>query len=357
MATALQVAANARNATLSTGPKTPAGKGRSSKNALRHGLRSELPVVPGERPEDWQEHLDGILRSLVPDGALERALAERVVLCLWRLRRVARYETAVTAVGLDEVEEIVCQAGGRFGPPGQPEPDPVRLHKAVDDLARKRQAVDAWAGSFRLMQALPGLPDGARVDGGEAYGVLLDVLDAADDYEGDLPELDDEGFLAGIGVPEGAWQDPYAWDGWTAGTLRAGVARVSRAVRLASEWLLAQATEDRRRKQERGEVEVGQLGREVKALRRQLRLREDRLRQRRLLPDADTLATLSRYEAHLSRQMLQALHELQRLQAARAGEPVPPPAALDVTVDADTPTPALPAPEGAEAILEGTGGH
>jgi hypothetical protein len=117
----------------------------------------------------------------------------------------------------------------------------------------------------------------------------------------------------------------------------------------------SRATEDRRRKQERGEVEVRQLGQEVRALRRQMRLKEDRLRQRRLLPDADTLATLSRYEAHLSRQMFQALHELQRLQAARAGEPVPPPAALDVTVGADTPTPALPAPEGAEALLGGTG--
>jgi hypothetical protein len=53
--------------------------------------------------------------------------------------------------------------------------------------------------------------------------------------------------------------------------------------------------------------------------------------------------------------MLQALHELQRLQAARAGEPVPPTAALDVTVDADNSTPALPAPEGADAMLEGTG--
>jgi hypothetical protein len=211
-----------------------------------------------------------------------------------------------------------------------------------------------WADPFRLMKALPGLPDEARVDGGEAYGVLQDVLDASENYEGDLPDLYDEDFVAGLGIPKGEWQDAYAWDGWTAGALRRGVALVARAVRLAPEELLAQATEGRRRKQERGAVEARQLAREVKALRRQMRLKGDRLRKRRLLPDADTLATLSRYEAHVSRQMLQALHELQRLQAARAGEPVPPPAALDVTVDADTPTPALPAPEGAEAMLEST---
>ena len=56
------------------------------------------------------------------------------------------------------------------------------------------------------------------------------------------------------------------------------------------------------------------------------------MRRQRILPERGTLETLSRYEAHLSRQLNQALHELQRLQAARAGEPVSPPAALDVTL-------------------------
>jgi hypothetical protein len=55
-----------------------------------------------------------------------------------------------------------------------------------------------------------------------------------------------------------------------------------------------------------------------------------------LLPDENTLGKVTRYEAHLSRQMLQALHTLERLQAARAGQPVPPPAALDVTIEGET---------------------
>ncbi len=49
---------------------------------------------------------------------------------------------------------------------------------------------------------------------------------------------------------------------------------------------------------------------------------------------ADSLGTLSRYEAGLDRALYAALHELQRLQAARAGEPVRVPAVLDVTVTA-----------------------
>jgi hypothetical protein len=43
MATEKQIAANRANAKLSTGPKTAAGKVRSSRNAFRHGLSGRLP--------------------------------------------------------------------------------------------------------------------------------------------------------------------------------------------------------------------------------------------------------------------------------------------------------------------------
>lgn len=50
--------------------------------------------------------------------------------------------------------------------------------------------------------------------------------------------------------------------------------------------------------------------------------------------EADALGKLARYEAALERSLYRALHELQRLQAARAGADVPLPAAVDVTVSA-----------------------
>src|SRR5438128_11326176 len=46
----------------------------------------------------------------------------------------------------------------------------------------------------------------------------------------------------------------------------------------------------------------------------------------------ETFAKLARYEAALERAFYRALHELQRLQAARAGQAVPPPVAVDVDV-------------------------
>jgi hypothetical protein len=46
-------------------------------------------------------------------------------------------------------------------------------------------------------------------------------------------------------------------------------------------------------------------------------------RRERVLPDQADLQRISRYEAHLSRQMYQALHELEALQTRRGGKAAP----------------------------------
>ncbi|MGO9606192.1 MAG: hypothetical protein ACLQAT_22835 [Candidatus Binataceae bacterium] len=55
-----------------------------------------------------------------------------------------------------------------------------------------------------------------------------------------------------------------------------------------------------------------------------------------------TLVNLGRHEAVLSRSLLQTLHELQRLQAARAGQNVPAPAVVDLNL---TPAPPIDQPD------------
>jgi hypothetical protein len=47
------------------------------------------------------------------------------------------------------------------------------------------------------------------------------------------------------------------------------------------------------------------------------------MRRERLLPDEKTLEKVSRYEAHLSRLMFKALHELEALQVRRSGGAAP----------------------------------
>lgn len=53
---------------------------------------------------------------------------------------------------------------------------------------------------------------------------------------------------------------------------------------------------------------------------------------RSLSDGRDVLGKLTRYETSIDRALKGALHELQRLQAARAGQAVAPPAAVDVNV-------------------------
>jgi hypothetical protein len=68
MASERQIAANRRNALLSPGPKTQAGKIASSRNALRHGLTARN-----------NDNLDGRIESnLHPVNEDERRLAQSV---------------------------------------------------------------------------------------------------------------------------------------------------------------------------------------------------------------------------------------------------------------------------------------
>jgi hypothetical protein len=58
-----------------------------------------------EKKEGWEEHRDGVLESLQPEGHLETVLAEQVALLSWRLRRVIRYETESIALFQEKAED------------------------------------------------------------------------------------------------------------------------------------------------------------------------------------------------------------------------------------------------------------
>jgi hypothetical protein len=92
MTTKKQIEANRRNAKLSTGPKTAAGRARSSRNALRHSLTAEEVTVDEAEAAQFEAFRDDIVEDLGVVGALEEELAQRIALGLWRLRRVPRLE-------------------------------------------------------------------------------------------------------------------------------------------------------------------------------------------------------------------------------------------------------------------------
>ena len=53
MSSLKKIEANRRNALKSTGPRTPEGKERSRRNALRHGLTAETVIAALEDAEDY----------------------------------------------------------------------------------------------------------------------------------------------------------------------------------------------------------------------------------------------------------------------------------------------------------------
>jgi hypothetical protein len=215
--------ANQRNAQHSTGPRTPKGKARASKNARQHGLLSRDVVLPDESVADFEAFRLGLLGALMPVGKLEGMLAERVVGCAWRLHRL----------GLIEAGLFVH-----------------RHHEEHAAIARH-----------------------------DAGACVRDPLDGV--REAFVEVLDREALVT---------------------------------------------AEGRRREAERAvhEDPLARLG--------GLFARESVAR--------DSFSKLVRYEASIERSLYRALHELQRLQAARAGQAVAPPVAVDVEVSGPLPEPA-----------------
>ena len=284
------------------GPVTQEGKEVVKWNATRHGIRSPAPVVPGvEKVEDWEEHRDRVLESLQPEGHLELVLAERVALLSWRLHRVTRYETESIALFQEKAEDDLADMR-RFASRvlGAAHPEDVRSN------------LKAARSDHRLLKRLPKLQDDKHLSSFDADRILWAVVEVTDRVAED--EIAPEDLLEEIsipGVPESA-EEREGYEGWSAGAVRAGVEAIATATGEDSEELLDVATDSARREVIRKEQAAEQVERNL-----------ERMSRERLLPDEKTLEKVSRYEAHLSRLLFKALHELEALQVRRSGGVVP----------------------------------
>ncbi|HEX4137363.1 MAG TPA: hypothetical protein VHY84_22330 [Bryobacteraceae bacterium] len=94
-----QLAANRRNAQLSRGPVSAAGRQRSSLNNLRHGLTGQTTVLSDEDRAAHERLCAGIVACLRPVGLLEAQMAQSIADDHWRLNRVSAIETNMFALG------------------------------------------------------------------------------------------------------------------------------------------------------------------------------------------------------------------------------------------------------------------
>ena len=97
MATEAQVRANRENAKRSTGPKTPEGKERVRRNALKHGLTGKGVALPSEDQEEIARRFSNLQTQLAPSNDLSEQLVRRVAFLSVRLERCEKHETSETS--------------------------------------------------------------------------------------------------------------------------------------------------------------------------------------------------------------------------------------------------------------------
>ncbi len=280
------------------GPVTGAGKAMARFNGVVHGLRAAIPVLPTESQDEWERHRAGVADELAPLGAVEMELTERVALLLWRLRRVARYEATVSGASQEDAERDYVR---------QQEEEHRYSHVYTNyDPESLRQDLRDYPARIRLLKRLDAMDEGKRVAGEDAGDVLRVVGKSAsyraeDDFDADA-----------LDYPLPA---DFDWDEFpeiTAGVLRACIATVATAAKADMAEVVAGAIEHY-------ECEVrGAKMRLAEAERTIARWRDTRA----LLP-VEQLEKVMRYEAHLHRQLVQTLRELEAMQARRRGQAAP----------------------------------
>ena len=102
-----RAAINKANAQKSTGPRTEAGKQRSSLNALRHGLTGHTIVLPSEDQSAYQRHSQAFLDEYRPKGATETQLVQSLLDSSWQFNRAAAVETNLFSLGITEMEDRI----------------------------------------------------------------------------------------------------------------------------------------------------------------------------------------------------------------------------------------------------------
>ena len=92
MATALQLAANRRNAQKSTGPRTAAGKAAVRLNAVKHGMTAKSVLIPHESADDYNEIRAALIADYAPATSQELMLVDQIAAGYWRTIRARRVE-------------------------------------------------------------------------------------------------------------------------------------------------------------------------------------------------------------------------------------------------------------------------
>jgi hypothetical protein len=131
----------------STGPRSEAGKRRSSRNSLKHGFFAKFVVVPGESSAKYRSLLKSLRDEKQPVGPTEEFLVGIIANTMWRLQRHYAADSAEIRRSreflewdkrtrqADEAEEIGSKSGV---PPDLLNPEPGLIWKICNPLVLER---------------------------------------------------------------------------------------------------------------------------------------------------------------------------------------------------------------------------
>ncbi len=284
-----------------TGPRTKAGKRRSSQNATRHAIFSKAVLVSGESPKDYEILLLGLRRDRQPEGPLEEILVEKLATLVWRQNRHLRAESAEINKGRDFLVDGL--------------PDFLNAqHHESPNLAAGKGILHACANPVILAKAIVVLTH--LRDRFETHGL---------DRNADITIL--RKLYGNFSIRSLPSELP---GGFLSEFITYGMIANAKPGEIVDMDMV-----DLKPEEARGHA-LACLGSEIKRLKEELieaveSQRRTYTAQAMLVPKQEVLDRLQRYEAHLSREFDRTLRQLERLQRMRLGQPVPPPIQLEVS--------------------------
>jgi hypothetical protein len=141
---ARQLEANRRNALKSTGPRTPEGKLRASRNAVTHGLTARHEVLSIEDRAEYEALRAALISEHQPVGVQELLLVTQVAAAFQRIQRIHLAQVAIFEQHLDEDESAT--GGATLA-------NSMTRHAAAYDVLRRYEAT-ANSVYFRSLNQL-----------------------------------------------------------------------------------------------------------------------------------------------------------------------------------------------------------